>query len=66
VLGKVIAQARAYSFDFLEWKKKFELRSHWQVHTKRTCPHCGGPLSKTYPGKTRRRTFFCPTCQMKY
>lgn len=66
VLGKVIAQAREYSFDFLEWKKKFELRSHWQVHTKRTCPHCGGPLSKTYPGKTRRRTFFCPNCQVKY
>ena len=66
VLGKVIADARAYSFNFLEWKKAGVLRQHWQVHTRRTCPQCGGPLSKTYPGKSRRRTFFCPTCQVRY
>lgn len=65
-LGKVIADARDYSFRFLEWKRAFVLRQHWQVHTKRTCPSCGGPLSKTYPGKTRRRTFFCPNCQVRY
>ncbi|MGE8217781.1 Formamidopyrimidine-DNA glycosylase [compost metagenome] len=66
VLGKVIADARAYSFNFLEWKKAGVLRQHWQVHTRRTCPQCGGPLSKTYPGKSRRRTFFCPNCQVRY
>ncbi|MFI8719009.1 DNA-formamidopyrimidine glycosylase family protein [Stenotrophomonas sp. NPDC077464] len=66
VLGKVIADARAYSFLFLVWKRAFELRKHWQVHTRRTCPTCGGPVSKTYPGKTRRRTFFCPNCQVRY
>lgn len=66
VLGKVIADARAYSFNFLAWKKAGVLRKHWQVHTQRTCPQCGGPLSKTYPGKSRRRTFFCPNCQVRY
>ncbi|MEG2803438.1 DNA-formamidopyrimidine glycosylase family protein [Stenotrophomonas sp.] len=66
VLGKVIAQARAYSFDFLAWKQAGVLRSQWQVHTRHTCPSCGGPLSKTYPGKTRRRTYFCPNCQVRY
>ncbi|WP_421568743.1 DNA-formamidopyrimidine glycosylase family protein [Stenotrophomonas sp. PD6] len=66
VLGKVIADARVYSFCFLEWKRAFELRKHWQIHTKRTCPNCGGPVSKTYPGKSRRRTFFCPNCQVRY
>ncbi|HCV96664.1 MAG TPA: endonuclease [Stenotrophomonas sp.] len=66
VLGKVIADARAYSVNFLEWKKAGVLRQHWQVHTRRTCPQCGGPLSKTYPGKSRRRTFFCPNCQVRY
>lgn len=65
-LGEVIKQARQYSFDFLDWKRQFVLRQHWLVHTKRTCPHCGGPLSKTYPGTTRRRTFFCPVCQLRY
>jgi endonuclease-8 len=66
VLGKVIADARTYSFNFLAWKKAGVLRKHWQVHTQRTCPQCGGPLSKTYPGKSRRRTFFCPNCQVRY
>ena len=66
VLGRVIADARAYSFLFLEWKRAFELKKHWQIHTKRTCPSCGGPVSKTYPGKSRRRTFFCPNCQIRY
>lgn len=66
VLGKVIADARDYSFRFLEWKRSFELKKHWQIHTRRTCPNCGGPVSKTYPGKSRRRTFFCPNCQVRY
>ncbi len=65
-LGKVIADARTYSEAFLAWKKAGTLRQHWQVHTKRTCPTCGGPLSKTYPGHSKRRTFFCPNCQVKY
>ena len=62
-LGQVITQAREYSFDFLAWKKAYELKKHWQVHTRRTCPRCGGPVSKQYLGTTRRRTFFCPVCQ---
>lgn len=66
ILGRVIADARAYSFLFLEWKRAFELKKHWQIHTKRTCPTCGGPVFKTYPGKSRRRTFFCPNCQIRY
>ncbi|WP_313343458.1 DNA-formamidopyrimidine glycosylase family protein [Stenotrophomonas sp.] len=66
VLGRVIADARDYSFAFLAWKRAFELRAHWQIHTKRTCPNCGGPVSKTYPGNSRRRTFFCPNCQVRY
>lgn len=65
-LGKVIADARTYSEAFLAWKKAGTLRQHWHVHTKRTCPCCGGPLSKTYPGRSKRRTFFCPNCQVKY
>ena len=66
VLGKVIADAREYSFRFLAWKRAFELKKHWQIHTRRTCPNCGGPVSKTYPGKSRRCTFFCPNCQVRY
>ncbi len=65
-LGQLIAQARDYSFDFLEWKKQFVLRKHWLVHTRRTCPDCSGPVLKEYLRATRRRTFFCPQCQVRY
>ncbi|HBK45067.1 MAG TPA: endonuclease [Xanthomonadaceae bacterium] len=65
-LGQVIAQASAYSFDFLAWKQRFELRKHWLVHTRRTCPDCGGAISKSYMGTTNRRTFYCPACQIQY
>jgi endonuclease-8 len=65
-LGELIRQARVYSFDFLRWKKDFVLREHWQVHTRGICPQCGSKLRKTYPGKTKRRSFACPGCQVLY
>lgn len=65
-LGQMIAQARQYSFEFLEWKQRFVLRKHWQVHTKRTCPDCGSPIVKAYLGRSKRRTFFCERCQRRY
>ena len=65
-LGELIAQARQYSFDFLEWKRQFVLRQHWLVHTKRSCPTCGSPIAKQYLGTTNRRTFFCSHCQVRY
>lgn len=63
VLTALIAHARAYSFDFLEWKRRYVLRKHWLIHTRRTCPTCNGTVAKEYLGTTRRRTFFCPRCQ---
>jgi endonuclease-8 len=65
-LGAIIKQAREYSFDFLEWKKAYVLRKHWRVHKQRLCKDCGGPVSKTYPGTSARRCFFCENCQRRY
>lgn len=65
-LTQLIAQARVYSFEFLEWKRAFVLRKHWLIHTKRVCPACGGPVSKLYLGTTQRRSFFCRNCQVNY
>lgn len=64
--NELIKEAVNYSFDFLKWKKKFVLRKHWLVHTKKTCPNCGGKIIKEYLGKTNRRTFFCNSCQKVY
>ncbi len=66
LLTKLIKQARSYSFDFLKWKRSFELKKHWLAHTKKLCLRCNLPLVKSYCGKTKRRSFFCINCQLKY
>ena len=65
-LRAVIEEARNYSFEFLEWKRRFVLRKHWLVHNKGTCPNCQGKLRREWLGTTNRRTFFCPRCQKRY
>jgi endonuclease-8 len=65
-LTQLIKEARNYSFDFLEWKKAFVLKKHWLAHTRKTCLRCDLPLVKKYAGQTKRRTFFCENCQVKY
>lgn len=65
-LTELITQARAYSFDFYEWKKIFQLRKHWLIHTKMKCPRCNIPSFKKYTGVKKRRSFFCTNCQILY
>ena len=65
-LKEFVDQARQYSFDFYEWKKKFVLKKHWLAHTKRTCPRCKIPFVKAHLGRTNRRSFFCERCQVLY
>ncbi|THD31844.1 endonuclease [uncultured Flavobacterium sp.] len=63
---EIIKEARNYSFQFLEWKKKFELKKHWLAHTKKTCLRCDLPILKKYTGVKKRRSFFCENCQILY
>ena len=65
-LRKLVDEARDYSFDFLRWKRNFELKKHWLVHTRKDCLRCELPLTKKYLGNTRRRSFFCNNCQVLY
>ena len=65
-LRAVVAQARQYSFEFLEWRRAFVLRKHWQVHNKGLCPSCGRKLTRAWLGTTDRRSFFCEHCQQRY
>jgi endonuclease VIII len=65
-LQELINEARIYSFDFLEWKKNYVLKKHWLAQTKKICPRCNIPFIKKYAGKTKRRTFFCASCQVLY
>jgi endonuclease-8 len=65
-LREFVDQARQYSFDFYEWKKRFVLKKHWLAHTKRTCPRCAIPFVKAHLGTTNRRSFYCESCQVLY
>jgi endonuclease VIII len=65
-LTELVAEAKNYSFDFLKWKKVYQLRKHWLIFTKKKCPRCNVPSIKRYTGKTERRTFFCAQCQVLY
>lgn len=65
-LTGLIKDARDYSFDFLEWKRAYVLKQHWQIYTKKECPRCHLPVTKEYMGTGNRRTFFCNNCQIIY
>ncbi len=65
-ITEIIEQARIYSFEFLAWKKQYELKKHWLVHTKKTCIRCNLPLLRKHTGVKKRRSFFCENCQMLY
>lgn len=63
---EIIREARTYSFEFLEWKKKYELKKHWLAHTKKICLRCSLPIVKKYTGVKKRRSFFCENCQVLF
>jgi endonuclease VIII len=65
-LGELIREARAYSFQFLEWKKAYVLRQHWLAHRKSTCPRCDLKFTIAHLGRTHRRAFYCENCQVRY
>ena len=62
-IGEIISECSIYSFEFLYWKKKYELKKHWLAHSKTECLRCNLPLIKKYTGKKKRRSFFCTNCQ---
>ncbi len=62
----MIREARNYSLDFLKWKRKFELKKHWLIYTKKICPRDHAPVYKEHIGRTKRRTFYCEKCQILY
>lgn len=65
-LKKLIEEARIYSFEFLEWKKNYELKKHWLAHTKKECLRCNLPITRKHTGVKKRRSFFCLNCQLLY
>jgi endonuclease-8 len=65
-LSQLIEEARNYSFDFYRWKKVYELKKHWLIYTKKKCPECKRVVTKKHTGMTKRRSFYCESCQKLY
>ena len=59
----LVREARAYSFDFLFWKRRHELRAHLLVHRRKRCPRCDAILVMARLGRTNRWCHFCMFCQ---
>lgn len=63
-LKKIVKTARNFSFQFLEWRKLFELKKHYQIYRRSFCPHCKGKVTKKWTGFRNRVSFFCANCQL--
>lgn len=62
-LKKIVTLTRDYVFQFYEWRKKFELRKHYQVYRQKQCKVCGSKITKGKTGLRNRVSYFCPHCQ---
>jgi len=62
-LRAIVADARTFSFRFLELRRIFALRTNLEVYGKSTCPRCGGAIQRRVHGQRARRSFFCAKCQ---
>lgn len=61
----LVRAVRDYCENFYEWKKKYELRKHWQVYKKIKCKVCERKLKREKLGKGQRSCFYCSYCQRK-
>ncbi len=62
-LKKLIEIVHAFSHQFYEWRKVFELKKHYQVYRQSKCPLCGGKITKKWTGLRHRVSYYCPSCQ---
>ena len=62
-LRRIIDDARAFSFRFLELRRRFALRKNLEIYGRSTCPSCGGRVSRKVHGTRGRRSFYCARCQ---
>ncbi len=65
-INQLIDETRIYSFQFLEWKRAYELKKHWLAHTKKLCLRCNLPIIRKQTGLKNRRSFICTNCQTLY
>ena len=65
-INKLIDETRIYSFQFLDWKRNYELKKYWLVYAKKICLRCNLPIIRKQTGLKKRRSFICANCQILY
>jgi endonuclease-8 len=62
----LVKELITYGKLFLKWRRHNVLKRHWEAYAKKICPRDGTPLKIEITGKSRRRSFYCRTCQKIY
>jgi len=65
-LKAIIKEARAYSFDFLKWKKDDQLIKNFEVYRRTETRSGGKPVTKKDTGKSKRSSYFSSADQKLY
>jgi endonuclease-8 len=65
ILTALVRQTHDYSKAYLEASRKKELRKTWKVYNQTKCP-CGHKIKKKRTGKTKRNSFICDRCMIRY
>jgi endonuclease-8 len=61
----IVHDARAFSFRFLELRRRFALRKNLEIYGRSACPRCGGRVTRRVHGQRQRRSFYCASCQSR-
>ncbi|MEO5942295.1 MAG: DNA-formamidopyrimidine glycosylase family protein [Ferruginibacter sp.] len=62
----LLKEVKLYANEFLKGKKDGTLSKHWQVYQQKECPRDATEIKVAAIGKTKRKTYYCPHCQVKY
>lgn len=62
-LQSLIKTVREYVFQFLKWRRAFELKKHYQIYRQSFCPNCHQKVIKKKTGLRKRFSYICPNCQ---
>ncbi|KAA0013330.1 hypothetical protein B6U81_06575 [Thermoplasmatales archaeon ex4484_30] len=64
-IEKIVEETRKLCIKFLELKKKGEgIKKLLMVYNRKTCPNCGRRLAFYRQEPNKRKTFYCPFCQL--
>lgn len=65
-LKKLINETVNYSYQFYELSKAKVLKEHCAIYKRTICPRDNSRVVNHILGKSRRRCFYCPSCQELY